>query len=252
MASEKPSSRTKDTINAEQVAAYLMQHPDFFVKHAELFEVIEPPEVEHGGNVVDLQHHMLGKLQTGLKSLKNKYDGLVLSSRDNMSTLHQVHEAVLALIRAPALEQLLEFIALDLPALFNVDIVRLGLESEAAEFYENKFGEQAASGVAFLELGLIDQAMGKDKSILLVADTSKQFLYGFEQIFAQSSGIVESAALLRMRLPSSQRNVLLAFGVRIKEHFHAGQGVELLSFLTQVVEHRLDECLNDCGIAHLI
>jgi uncharacterized protein YigA (DUF484 family) len=243
--------KTKD-ISKQQVTEYLRKHPAFFKDNAELFEFMTPPEVDHGGNVVDLQHHMLGKLQKGLQSLKGKYDGLVVSSRDNMSTLHQVHEAALSLIRAPGLEQLLEVIAMDLPALFNVDIVRLCIESEAAEFYENKFGEQNVSGVAFLEQGLIDKALGKGKSIMLIADTSKQFVYGFEQIFSDCSGITESSALLRMRLPSTQRGVLLAFGVRIKDHFHEGQGTEMLSFLAQIVEHRLDQCLSDSGIAHLI
>jgi uncharacterized protein YigA (DUF484 family) len=77
-------------------------------------------------------------------------------------------------------------------------------------------------------------------------------VYGFEQIFSDCSGITESSALLRMRLPSTQRGVLLAFGVRIKDHFHEGQGTEMLSFLAQIVEHRLDQCLSDSGIAHLI
>ncbi len=252
MASEKPVTRSKDNITKQQVTEYLRKHPDFLKDNAELMEILAPPEIDLGGNVVDLQHHMLGKLQKGLSSLKNKYEGLVLSSRDNMSTLHQVHEAVLSLMRAPALEQLLEIIAMDLPAFFNVDIVRLGIESEAAEFYENKFGEQNASGIAFLEAGLIDKTMSKEKSVLLVADTTKNFIYGFEQIFADCSGIIESAALLRMRLPSSQRGVLLAFGVRIKDHFHEGQGTELLTFLAQIIEHRLDQCLSDSGIAHLI
>lgn len=239
-------------LTAEQVVDYLRKHPDFFKKNSDLFDSMTPPEVKHGGNVVDLQHHMLGRLQSGLKDVKNQYEDLLLSSRDNMSTLHQVHEAVLSIIRATELERLLEVIAMDLPALFNVDIVRLGIESEAAEFYENKFGEQNASGISFLESGLIDAMLDKSKSVLFIADVDKQCTYGFEQIFSDCDGLVESAVLLRMCLPSTQRNVVLAFGVRIKNHFHSGQGTEMLSFLTQVIEHKLDECLNDCGIAQLI
>jgi len=238
-------------INKEQIVSYLKENPDFLKDNPDLFEVIAPPVLEHGGNVVDLQHHILGKLQSGLQNIKSQYEGLVLSSRDNMSTLHQVHEAVLSLIRAPDFEALLEVVVMDLPAVFNVDLVRLGLESEAAEFYENKFGEQE-SGIAFLERGLIDKVMSKGKSVILVADTAKQFIYGFEQIFSDCAGIVESAALLRMRLPSSQRNVLLVFGVRIPNHFHDGQGTEMLLFLAQVLEHCLDQTLNDSGIEHLI
>ncbi len=239
-------------INADQVAEFLRQHPNFFKDHAELLEIMTPPEVNHGGNVVDLQFHMLGRLQSGIQNMKDKYEGLILSSRDNMSTLYQVHEAVLSIIRANELEQLLEIIAVDLPAFFNVDVVRLGIESEAAEFYENRLGDQpASSGISFLETGTIESMLG-NKSVLLIADSDKQFVFGFDQIFADCNDLVESAVLLRMRLPSSQRNVILAFGVRIKNHFYEGQGTEMLSFLAQVIEHRLDECLNDSGIAHLI
>lgn len=249
---KKPVSDSKQTVSPEEVLKYLRSNPDFFKEHPELFEFITPPEVEHGGNVVDLQHHMLGKLQTGLQKMKNQYDGLITSSRDNMSTLSQVHGAVLAIIRAKELERLLEVIALDLPAVFNVDVVRVGIESDAAEFYENKFAEQNASGVSFLEPGLIDAMIGKNKSTLFVADADKQFIDGLEQVFSDCSGIIESAILLRMRLPSSQRNVILAFGVRIKNHFHAGQGTEMLLFLAQIIEHQLDECLNDSGLAGFI
>lgn len=243
---KKPAEITK-----EDVAAYLRAHPTFFENFPDVLESLALPEVEHGGNVVDFQHHRLGKLQAGLSALKRKYDGLILSSRDNMSTLHQVHEAVLSLMRASSFEQLLEIVAMDLPAIFNVDVVRLGLESEAAEFYENKFGEANASGLAFLDKGTIDAVFGA-KSALLVADTDKTFVHGFDRLFSQCTGIAQSIALLRMTLPSSQRPAVLAFGVRLEGHFHDGQGTELLTFLAQILEHRLDECLNDSGIEALI
>lgn len=251
MVKDTPAPRPAPT--AKQVLEYLRAHPAFLREHPELLETITPPEVEHGGNVVDLQHHMLGKLQSGMKSLKNKYEGLLLSSRDNMSTLHQVHQAALSLIRAPGFDRLLEVVAMDLPALFNVDTVRVALESDAAEFYERHLGEQDnASAIVFLGKGAVSSIMGKDKSVLLVGDTSRQFVQHFEQVFSDSSGIVESCALLRMRLPACQRDALLAFGVRIQNHFHDGQGTELLTFLTQILEHRLDQCLEASGLGQVL
>ncbi len=247
------STRSKQSVTEEQVIDYLRDHPNLFRDNPELLEVMTPPAVDHGGNVVDWQQHMLGKLQTGIKSLKNKYEGLLVSSRDNMSTLHQVHQAALSLIRAPQFEQLLEVISMDLPALFNVDVVRLALESEAAEFYERHMqNDRENTAVVFLAQGMVGKIFGKEKATLLVGETSKQFVLGFEQLFPEHSGIVESCALLRMRLPSSQRDALLAFGVRIKDHFHDGQGTELLSFLGQIVEHRLDQCLENSGLGSVL
>lgn len=247
------SPRNKEAITQKQVIEFLRTNPDLFKDNPELLEVMTPPAVDHGGNVVDWQQHMLGKLQTGMKSLKHKYEGLLVSSRNNMSTLHQVHEAALSLIRAPHIEQLLEVVSMDLPALFNVDVVRLALESEAAEFYERHMqNDQENMAVVFLAQGTVSKIFGKDKSTLLVGDTAKQFVLGFEQVFPDFSGLVESCALLRLRLPSSQRDALLAFGVRIKDHFHDGQGTELLTFLGQIVEHRLDQCLEMSGLGSVL
>ncbi len=236
----------------EQVARYLRLHPDFFTRNAELFETMTPPELRHGGNVVDIQKHILENLQKSIKTLKSRYDGLITSSRDNMSTLHQVHEAALALMRARGLEEMLEVIAVDLPALFNVDSVRLGIESAAANFYKSKLASEDASGVSFLLPGSVDQALGGDEEVALIEDAEKTQPPEFDAIFADCASLVQSAALLRLLLPSSQRALVLAFGVRIKGYFYEGQGTELLSFLARIIEHRLDECLIESGLAEVL
>lgn len=243
----KPSDADK-----EAIIAFLSQHPDFFKDNPELLEQLQAPVAHHGSNVVDLQHFMVGNLQTKLQSLKSRYEGLIHSSRDNMSTVSQVHTAVVDLVKARDLEHLLEIITLDLVHLFAVDVVRLAMESEAAEFYESNYSEQNYSGISFIDLGVADRAVGKDKSILLIEDSGKRPVYGFEQIFVDCGELVHSCVFLKLTLPITGRKALLAFGVREKDRFHTGQGVELLSFLGKIVEHRLDQCLNSSGIQHLI
>ncbi len=230
------------------IIAYLKANPDFLRENAELLEGMAAPKQEHGGNVVDLQHFMVGNLQVRIKNLKSKYEGLINSSRDNMSTLHQVHTAVVDLVRAPTLDKLLEVITLDLVHLFGVDVVRLALESEVASQYDPAYQEENYSGVAFIDPGTADKAVGKDKAILLAEDTTKRFIPGFEQIFADCSGLVASCVLLKLQLTQTGRKALLAFGVRSKGHFHPHQGVELLSFLGKVIEHRLDQLLHGSGL----
>jgi len=242
----------KHPATAEQVIEFLRQTPDFFKNNVQLFELVLPPEVVHTGNVVDMQHFMVERLQQNIQHIKTRYEGLVLASRDNMSTLTQVHQAVLSIMRARDLEQLLEIISIDLPAVFNVDIVKLAIESEAAEFFETRFGEYNDSGISFLVSGSVDHLLGRGKSVLLIPDAEKYLGTNMEQIFSDCFNLIESSVLLRMRLPITQKDVLLAFGVRIKNHFHERQGTEMLSFLAQVVEHRLDQCLHESGIGNII
>lgn len=236
----------------DAVAAYLRAHPEFLQAHPELVEVLLPPEVDHGGNVVDMRQFMVGKLQKHVRTLKDRFEGLILSSRDNMSTQQQVHAAVLAIVRARGLEELAQVMTMDLASRFDVDVVRIALASDIAGAYQSLYPEQNYSGLAFVETGVIEDALaGEKEGIRLIEDIRKTAVAGVEQIFDDCSGLVRSAALLKLHLPQAGRDALLAFGVRHEGRFHPGQGVELLVFLAKVAEHRLDQCLQDSGIEAL-
>jgi uncharacterized protein YigA (DUF484 family) len=252
MSSIKANTPNLSKLTKEMVEEYLAANPDFFKEHPELLEKLKAPIAHHGDNVMDLQHFMVGNLQKKLQTLKSKYEGLITSSRDNMSTLNQVHTAVVDLVKAKDLEQLLEVITIDLMHLFGVDVVRLAIESEAADLYESTYSEQNYSGISFITPDACVRAIGKDKTIALIADAHKQFVYGFDDIFVDCSAQIASCALIALFLPITGRHAMLAFGVRHKDRFAPGQGVELLQFLGRIVEHRLDACLNSAGISGLI
>ncbi len=246
---EKRKSVTDPTEDA--VLDYLRQNPDFLEKHPELMEILTPPQSKDGDNIVDLQHYMARELQNQVRSLKDKFEGLVTSSRDNMSTLNQVHASVLRLMKARSLEQLLEALTIDLTHLFNIDVVRLAVESPAAGQYDTCYSEENYSGIAFIDPGAVLAALGQEDH-LLVEDVRNSPVVAFDQIFEDCSGLVRSCALLQLRLPRARRDALLAFGERRAGRFHPGQGVELLTFLAQIVEYRLDQCLDESGIGEAI
>lgn len=230
-------------LNAEQVREYLLEHPEFLRENFELLQA-EAAARDLGEGVVDFQSFLVRNLQKNSESLKNKYDVLVDFCRDNMSVQGQVHRAVLGLIAARTLESLLEVITQDLVSLFDVDVVRLAMESDAAEQYETFYSEHNYSGIVFITPGTVDYAVGK-KNIAMVPDCAEAPPVGFEQIFADCEALIASCALLRLDLPQTRRPVILAFGVRYPDRFNAGQGVELLNFLGQIVAHQLDQYLRE-------
>lgn len=209
---------------------------------------LTPPAREFGDAVLDFQQHMVKNLQKGGKELESKYAGLVDFCRDNMSVQAQVHHAALRLIRARTLEQLLEVLTLDLVSLFDVDVVRIAMESDTAKTYDGYYGEQATSGIVFIEPHTVDAALGKKKNVRLVDDTEASPPAGFEHIFADCTSLIQSCALLRLNLELVEKNVILAFGVRYKDRFHPGQGIELLNFLAQIVAHQLDVYLDELTV----
>ena len=247
----KPPKKNEKPLSDDAVIAFLRSNPEFFIKNPEILSEMKLPEKNLGDNIEDFQSFAINKLQKDIKETKQDYETLVGFARDNNSTQNQVHRAILSMIRARTLEELLEFITIDLTQLFNVDVVRLAMESELSGEYDNYYPEQHYSGIVFVESGLTDVLMGEKGVVLLCEDTTEIEIYGTDQIFSDCEWLVRSCCILRLNLSETPGTVMLAFGVREAGRFHAGQGIELLLFLAQILQERLDECLKSTGIENI-
>lgn len=235
MTRKKEQTQEAD-ITENQVREYLEAHPN-------LLHSISAPKRDLGDGVEDFQHYLLKNLQNNSKTLTQRYDALVDYCRDNLSVQAQVHNAVLKIIRARNIEQLLELLTVDMLAVFDLDVVRIAMESDVP--FDTSYGEQNYSGIVFIDSGTVDALFGSHKNVLLVGDVEEEQPIGFEQIFINCEQQVESCALLRLDSEMVDKHIILALGVRHKERFHTGQGTELLHFLAQVVALQLDKYLDD-------
>ncbi len=233
-----------DETTKKMVIDYLQQNPQFLAEHPELFEVLLPPEQQHGRGVIDFQYYAIDNLRRGMRKMKDRFQGLVVSARENLSVQQQVQRAVVSTIQARNLEELLEVLTTDLMTWFDVDIVRLAMESDMAGTYETYYHEDNYSGICFVPPGT-SQAALLGESVRLIADTQGEPPIGFEMLFADCSNLVRSCALVRLDLPQIKRPAVLAFGVRHADRFHPHQGGELLGFLGQVMSIILDRCLTE-------
>ena len=237
-----------DVLSAEMtrklVIEYLQSNPQFLAEHPELFEVLLPPEQQHGRGVIDFQYYAIDNLRRGMRKMKDRFQGLVTSARENLSVQQQVQRAVVSTIRARNLEELLEVLTTDLVRWFDVDVVRLAMESDMAGLYETYYNEDNYSGICFVPNGT-SNAVLLGESVRLIGDTQGEPPIGFEMVFADCSNLVRSCALVRLDLPTIKRSAILAFGVRHADRFHPHQGGELLSFLGEVMSIILDRCLTE-------
>lgn len=234
------------------VVEYLRHNPKFLRKHPELLTTLTPPERQTGDNVLDFQRFALGSLQQDMQLLKDEFDGVLTSARDNMSVQSQIHQAVMHMLKARDLEHLLEVLTMDFLRYFDVDAVRLIIESDVAELYDAYYGTENYSGISFVPVQTVDQVIGSGAFVALVTDTELDPPYAYEDIFVDCAALVQSCALLRIHLDTIDRDGIVGFGVREKGRFHAHQGVELLKFLADVMELRLDQCLNEHEIEKLL
>lgn len=251
MMAQDPQERT--TVDERDVTEFLRRNPDFLLQNPELLEVLTPPQQQTGSNrVLDFQHYALSSLQRGMQSMKDRFEGLLSSARDNMSAQSQIHKAVIEMLRAKNLASLLEVITTDLPRYFDVDAVRIVLESDLAELYGATYSEASYSGISFVPTDTVDLALGVDQPAALVADTQHDPPYAYDHIFVDCGALIQSCALLRLRLDRIGRDGILAFGVREKHRFHPHQGTDLLCFLSEVTGLRLNQSLNEEEVEALL
>lgn len=226
------------------VIEFLQGNPQFLAEHPELFEVLVPPEQQHGRGVIDFQYYAIDNLRRGMRKMKDRFHGLVTSARENLSVQQQVQRAVVSTIQARNLEELLEVLTTDLMTWFDVDIVRLAMESDMAGLYETYYREDNYSGICFVPAGTANAVL-LGESVRLIGDTQGEPPIGFEMVFADCSSLVRSCALVRLELPTIKRPAILAFGVRHADRFHPHQGGELLGHLGEVMSIILDRCLTE-------
>ncbi len=217
-------------ISGDDVGAYLDDHPDFFSDRLELLSRMAAPSRWSGDVVVDMQRFLADQRLGEIDDLRNCAQEVIETSRTNMTVQTRTHASVLAMLSATDVDHLLRVIDGDLPLLLDVDVVMVAFEPS---------GDFSAE-VARLPQGGVDGLVGIDDNVRLIRDVEGE-MNGGGSLFGAASGLVQSAALARLRPSLTVPPGLMALGAR-NSAFGPGQGTELIGFLARVLEqclHRL-------------
>lgn len=219
---------TDSPLSEDLVAQYLQNHPEYLSNHPELLEVLIPPARWSGDSVVDMQGLMVERMRDVTDGLRDSANGLIETARTNMMVQTRTHAAVLALLAAEGLEKLAHVICFDLPLLLDIDVVSINLEKHGAN-------DDTGGDIRFLPAEVIDQILGGPDQQVRLDDHIRDD----GTIFGEASGLVRSAALVRLDLAPALPPGVLAMGTRRIGTFSPAQGADLLHFLARVVEHSL-------------
>ncbi len=211
--------------SADEVVAFLRDHPDFLITHPELLSILTPPKVERGDRVVDMQHFMVQRQRAEIAQLRQQQKSLIAVSRANLATQARVHSAVIAILAAQTFEQLIQIVTTDLATLLDADVVMLAVERQGG--HRPRLPHH---GVQILDAGVVNEVLGSDRDVLLLTDTA-----GEARLFGDGAGLVRSAALVRLPVSPKAPAGMLCIGTRKPGKFQAAQGTELLTFLARAL-----------------
>ena len=113
----------------EDVARYLVEHPEFFEKFADVIRDITIPH-PHGGRAIPISERQIVSLREKNRALESKLRELVTYGEENDAIGERVHRAALALITPTNLEALLQVIYYNLREDFAVPHVAIRLWSD--------------------------------------------------------------------------------------------------------------------------
>jgi uncharacterized protein YigA (DUF484 family) len=219
------SMAQSEKLSEQDIVSYLEQNPDFLQRYPQLVQVLQTPTQHDGNRVVDFQQFMVQKLQQDRQRSDARQQALVESARNNMTVQARMQAAVLRLLEARSLEELIEMLTSELTLMLDVDVISVVMEAATDD---EVLGLQA--GVRIVAPGLVDRMLGDRETMLQAQCRGDVALYG------PAAKLVQSQALLRMHISRETPEGLLAFASRTPGAYVEGQGTELVAFLTDVVE----------------
>ena len=212
-------------LDEDTVARYLLENPEFFLRHGELLGGLALPPRHDGDGVVDMQQYLMNRLREEIDNLRDCAQHVIETSRSNMSNQTRIQLAALAMIDAGDAKDLVAVVEDDLPRILDVDVASVGFEPAAGPT------RLPPTGVRPLTAGAVTALLGVEQDVALLRDLTDD-----GSLFGAGAGLVCSAAVARMRPFGVMPGGLLAFGSRQADAFGPGQGTELIAFLARVAE----------------
>lgn len=114
------------TLDQEQVAQYLKDHPDFFTQHPELLLTLKVPH-PHSGQIISLSERQVLLLRERARVLEAKLKELIQFAEKNDAISAKLHKLALELTRARSLDAVLAALYLGLREDFAVPHTRMRL-----------------------------------------------------------------------------------------------------------------------------
>jgi len=119
-------------MEADSVAEYLKQHPQFFEDYADLMAEIFVPH-PHGGHAIPIAERQIIALRERNTELENRLGDLIRFGTENDSISEKLHRSTLALFAAPDLETTLAVLYQSLSEDFAVPQVACRLWGKVPE-----------------------------------------------------------------------------------------------------------------------
>lgn len=212
-------------LQADDIAQYLGEHPDFFDQHPEVLAGIQLPH-PHNGQAISLVERQSLMLRERIKALEARIAEMVRHGQENDAIADKLVRWTRALLAVSDPAALPATLVAELKRIFDVPHAGLRLWSTAPEIA----GQECAQPVA--------------KDTISLADSMRMPFcgsnVGFEAASWLDSGAVQSIAMLPLRVGADPHTFgLLVLGSADKDRFHPDMGTAFLERIAELASAAL-------------
>lgn len=204
-------------MKAEDVAAYLKEHPEFFEQYAEMIAEINIPH-PHGGRTIPISERQILSLREKGRQLEGKLREIIQFGEENDAIGEKIHRMALALLGSRDLNAVLHTAQYNLREDFAVPHVAL----------------RVWRGVAVLpEFAPVSEATRGFAASLTHPYCSAQAMMDTAGLFGESAPLLKSFAYIPLR--DSECFGLLALASEDAQRFYPEMGTLFLARLGEMI-----------------
>lgn len=192
-------------MNADDVARYLRDNPDFLTQHHELFTQLTVPHPQHGGQAISLAERQLHALRDKIRQLELKLAELIRFGEENDDISTKVHRLAVALLEAG-----------------NPDVMRQALFNSLQEDFSVPHVALETWGLAG-DVPRLSEALCRQMEALRLPYCGAPEHMELLACFGEAAPHVRSVALIPLRCQGVVFGVL-ALGSAEAERFYAEMG----------------------------
>lgn len=224
---------TEANTKFNEIREEIISNPKAYLDDHDIMRaLIAADRMQEASNVIDLRSIALDRIEGRLNQLEDTHRTVIAAAYNNVSSMNQIHRAVLAVLEPDDLSGFLKFVDTDLATILGVDVVSLCLESHAVTADQDRSSsKEFGTAVTFLPVGEIEKYITHDREMNSRPITLRAVKPDATLLFSDCADPIRSEALLKLDLGEGNLPGLLAFGSKNTNQFIPVQGSDLLFFL---------------------
>ena len=148
-----------DTANKfNEVREEILSNPKAFLEDHEVMRaLIAADRQQQPSNVIDLRSIAMDRMEDRLNKLEDTHRTVIAAAYDNVSSMNQIHRAILSVLEPDDFNGFLRYVEHDLAPTLGIEAASLCLETQAVSTGQGpSLSKEFGTGVTFMAIGEVE------------------------------------------------------------------------------------------------